>query len=519
MKWFLYALLLYFRDIAAMPRQPWFHHRRFLLTVASTFLLTMSLAVMEGNSVAPGLTLYRYLLIGLVLSAFMMAIWAGGSVLIREREERTLDLLLLSELCWGQLIFAKFLYTFTFVLLLLASALPVIAICYGLGGVGPHILMLSLAVVVAVTLLGSALGICIAATARNMPQIHVWSAAIGAFIFLIVPSTVAAILSMISISSDKWLIVVSPLQAALAVAAGTSGPHLELHVATMLAATLAALFLARLLLPRSLVYLRRPGIVARLGDDLRSTQTMQRLTMKPDIQGNPLGWLDLYSAFGGYRLGILKMLFFSVVLAAMILLFSSIAALDLRDAALMVWRFLTLFYCSVIVAGTVSRCSMAFSREQHSGAMDILMTSDLSNRELLEGKAIGILMAYMPYLVALAACLMTAVTFLDTIEKQINLLLTTVELVGVWFACCSTAFFLSVKYGHSNSITGACILYFMIWTLIVLIFPINGVLAHLLFALIAALWHGYIGLLCWRFLARQCRDLLLHNPSIAVESP
>lgn len=73
----------------------------------------------------------------LTLLLLLAPVFSAGSVTI-EKEQRTLAMLLTSLLTSGQIWFGKFISALLFLVLLLVSSLPVLALVFSLGGVGPE---------------------------------------------------------------------------------------------------------------------------------------------------------------------------------------------------------------------------------------------------------------------------------------------------------------------------------------------------------------------------------------------
>ncbi|MHB9133633.1 MAG: hypothetical protein ACYDBB_21425 [Armatimonadota bacterium] len=113
-----------------------------------------------GNQMAAaGKALFIGLIIlqGIICTLVTPALTAGAISI--EREQQTLDLLLLTRLSSTNIVLGKLLSSVSFVMMILFSALPVAAISFILGGVDPGQLFWSLAVILASVLLFGAIAL------------------------------------------------------------------------------------------------------------------------------------------------------------------------------------------------------------------------------------------------------------------------------------------------------------------------------------------------------------------------
>ncbi len=106
-----------------------------------------------GRNLFTGLTILQALLCALVAPAL-----TAGAISL-EREQQTFDFLLLTRLSSGNIVLGKWLSSLSFVFIILLCTLPVVAICFILGGVDPAHFCWSVAVIVATTCCFGAIGI------------------------------------------------------------------------------------------------------------------------------------------------------------------------------------------------------------------------------------------------------------------------------------------------------------------------------------------------------------------------
>lgn len=106
-----------------------------------------------GHSLFVGLMIVEGILCALIAPAL-----TAGAISI-EREQQTLELLLLTRLTSANLVLGKMLSSLSFVIIILLCGLPVGAISFLLGGVDPAQFLWSIALIVAVVIVFGAIGI------------------------------------------------------------------------------------------------------------------------------------------------------------------------------------------------------------------------------------------------------------------------------------------------------------------------------------------------------------------------
>jgi hypothetical protein len=340
---------------------------------------------------------------------------------------------------------------------------------------------------------------------------------------VLLPLLGSLVLTWRGVTLTDGLAYTSPVFAVLAAINGRPPPLVYSHLAgnALLAAAVLALAARHLLGLRQVRGTRGPALLG-LGPRPHMARPGQApRAARPALSGNPIAWSDLYLVHGGQAGAWTKAALISVLLLVVIPLLCRVIGLPADEVWAKAWVSLCLGHAVAWGLGTLAAISHAFDREKSSGALDMLLTSDLDNEDLLYGKLGGVLHGYSPYLYSLLVALALAFLVYGEVLFQYHLLLVLIELGAVWFACCSAALYLAVRLPASRNATLYFGLYLLAWAIIVLTFRQHGEIAHALFALITAIWHLYVGSLCWRLLLRHCREMLLHGgaPPAALPAP
>jgi ABC-type transport system involved in multi-copper enzyme maturation permease subunit len=184
-------------------RRAWLLPTLYLLVVSGTvsfaYYLTADAEMQNGQREVQGadigLAIFLTVVFTQIIVLLLMApVFSAGSITI-EKEQRTLSSLLTSLLTAPQIWWGKFVAALLFLLLLLSSALPLLAVSFAFGGVEPQQMIRSTASTVLVLAAICAVGLWCSATFRR--SIHSTAACYG---IVLVLSVVTAVVFGILIS-------------------------------------------------------------------------------------------------------------------------------------------------------------------------------------------------------------------------------------------------------------------------------------------------------------------------------
>ncbi|MFT5240627.1 MAG: ABC-type transport system involved in multi-copper enzyme maturation permease subunit [Candidatus Promineifilaceae bacterium] len=455
------------RELKSAPR-----HKRFYLKRVSVVVLlavVMALAANMGRgmgSTTVGLRLFSMLAFASLGGLSFIGMAGAVNLIVREKEERTLGLLLLTEvsganIVWGKLFTALFGST-----MILLSILPLILLAVSLGGVSIQQILIAIAVILSHSFLVGALGLLAASVTRSDRTATGTAGLFWVGAFLIVPWVLAYIGDETNIDRlanfNSVFMGVSPFLAMGTVVEG--GEWLSALISTALSIALAIPIVR--LAQRYIV----KGAVSdstRVGNAVEKRMAARRVRRRharaPLAFQNPVFWRDFEFWLGGRRGSLMKFLVSVLALLVAFLWFalaSKMRAAEFGEA--FIWTAL-LGSALINAFGTVALCSQAFHKEKKFRAMEPLLTTDLSDREILWGKVRAIAVSMLPWGAATLffAVLALAVFGHDHDVHEVATVMI-VEYLTMLFGYSWLAFWLSLRFKRNTGF-GIAFLVFIVW--------------------------------------------------------
>lgn len=355
----------------------------------------------------------------LVVLMFLAAIAAANQI-CHEKDRRTFDLLLLTELSNSQIVFGKYIAGLLNVLQLFIAGVPLLLLLTLLGGVSPQ-QVLAVSLVTASTLL--------------------WSAAVGTTVAFWREKTFQT-LAIIALSLVLWCIIWEPVSAGIipnvppeiatyasplrAVWGACQPPvtaadnTLQIPLYYTAGASAFALLLCLLSVLRLRVWNPSRQVQPRLTDDeaerlaseeLGSKGSWKVRTARP-MWNNPVLWREMCTWAYGKKVLVIRIAYF--VLAAMISaqLYQAVQAGELFGRSTLSEELLPpaaktlapLFLVSLVLLNALAVNSI--TNERDGQALDLLLVTEISSWEFLFGKIAGVFyVAKEMLLTPLALCL------------------------------------------------------------------------------------------------------------------
>lgn len=364
----------------------------------------------------------------LVVLMFLAAIAAANQI-CHEKDRRTFDLLLLTELSNSQIVFGKYIAGLLNVLQLFIAGIPLLLLLTLLGGVAPQ-QVLAVSMVTASTLLwSSAVGTTVAFWREKTFQ-TLAIIALSLVLWCIVWEPVAAgiipnIPSEIATYASPLRAVWEACQPPVTVADNT----LRIPIFYTAGASTFALLLCLVSVLRLRVWNPSRQIQPRLTDDeaekLASAEpgtkgSWKVRTARP-MWSNPVLWREMCTWAYGKKVLVIRIAFF--VLAAMISaqLYQAVQAGELFGRSNLREELLPpaakilapLFLISLVLLNALAVNSI--TNERDGQALDLLLVTEISSWEFLFGKIIGVFyvakeMLLTPLLLCLYLCFVRALS-------------------------------------------------------------------------------------------------------------
>ena len=388
-------LALIYRELLLMPRRRFFYWKR-VGFVALLSLIIASSASGNLDSAWLGLKVFTTLTIAVFVAIGLIAPSSAATVVSREKELHTLELLLLTDLSPLEIIISKFFAQIFYLLISGLSCLPLLMICIGMGGISAEQILAAVAITLAFLLLATAIGIFVATQEKgNNAQIPAIAMTAG----ILYCTSMASVMSLgFSAMSGKWLTALSPV---LALVKAVEGKDLVIAFAGAvfpLILVVPLLWIAGKLLPYIYFYRQLPAASAPKKSPKKPKLAPKKIRKRrPPLQGNPITWHDyhLQARRMGLDMGIVKVILLVEVLGALV----SACSKQLREVASVI--FAILFFTMLLLAAlTMFEAALrSFAREKEQKHFDLLLLTGLTNWEIICGKLQAILRLPLSFLV------------------------------------------------------------------------------------------------------------------------
>jgi hypothetical protein len=223
---------------------------------------------------------------------------------------------------------------------------------------------------------------------------------------------------------------------------------------------LPLLWLAHWRLPRG-VGGEGEALVPRLG--FLPSLAARRRRARPPIVGNPVAWKDSNFLHGGVaREWMICALLTLPAVGGTSAIIALAGGAGVRGAGAALFTAAAVAAAIVFAVGTVTRAARAFNTEKLNRTLELLLTSDLEEKEIIRGKIRGVAAAAAPWLVCGFCSALVAVSY----EGKFAALFAVLAAIG-WGVCtvfvlASVALFLSLRF-KTPAVLGLCFLTFIVW--------------------------------------------------------
>lgn len=454
------------RELKTGPRRRRFYLKRTALVGLGGLVLLWGLAMnLLTESTTVGLQVFSSLSFSMLVAMCVISAANAASLVMREKEERTIGLLFLSDISSGAFVWGKLFVSLFSSMMAILSVFPLFMLAISLGGVSAVQILSAFALVLSTSFFVACLGILVAACARTQKGMNglLVLTCVAWFVFLPVAIMVRAIPSQQE-PSMELLSAVSPFVAMGSTVGGSAARWGCLNCCVSLGLGLPLIGLACLILPRRIVSREGAPLRARVKERLKAFRGARRWVVPASIRGNPVQWKDLHFWHGGTRAIWLKFLVSTVCLLA-ILLAVLLKVGDTSGEDLCVTVVTTLFVYSLAIFGfgSFSSFGMTFHKERRAHALELLLTTSLSRGSILRGKIGAAVSAVFPWLACAGVCAVGLcwIHGYDSDFWEVAFWVSA-EYASMWFGYCALALYISLRFTR-NAAFGVCVLFFLLW--------------------------------------------------------
>ena len=344
--------------------------------------------------------------------AVMFSALLTAAAVAQEKDRRTFDLLLMTNLSNAELVLGKLMASMLSVLVLVVAAIPLLMLITLLGGVSFG----QVARVVAVTLTAAAvagsLGSVIALWREKTFQSLALTALLLVFWVLVGEGVAGGLLSdeWAGAAAEQWAAALSPLRAILAAMVPFDSPtevmpwyrapvnlFLILSIAATLLINLWAIVRVRVWNPTQAVVLRHQTTAESkaAGADSSSVDGSfaNGVRKSREVWDNPILWREICTWAYGRKIILVRLAYLVIFAICAAALFGSLAEEDAapRYASLIVPATKPLVPLMVLGLVLVNALAVtSLTNERDLQALDLLLVTDLSPKEIIYGKLGGI---------------------------------------------------------------------------------------------------------------------------------
>lgn len=403
---------LFNRALVTLPRRAKFYLGRAAYAFALLVLASTAWQVLAGTQVVRntgdfarfGAMLFQILApLQLGIALFASALLAAAAVAV-EKDRRTLDLLLLTNLSNTQFVVGKLLGSLMSLWTLLATALPVFALAMLFGGISADQLLRVFTVTLAATLLSGSLGTTIAlwrektfqTVAITATLIVVW------LVFWEVVAAGALGAQWLDRPTLDWAIALSPWEAILAATRpaelGSGGLADAFEGAALFVPTALAISAAIVIIGIARFRVWNPAQESQRGRQVLDEHEPTIAPRSPAAAGrtssrrmwdNPVIWREMRTWAYGRKVLLVRVTYLvlcALAAGALYTLGTQEAGLSRAAAAT---AMAPLFVLSLILVNAQAVTSV--TNERDNKALDLLLVTDITPKEFIFGKLGGVL--------------------------------------------------------------------------------------------------------------------------------
>lgn len=354
-----------------------------------------------------------------LLAPVQLAMAIGFSALLtaaavaQEKDRRTLDLLLMTRMTNSELVLGKMLASMLTVLVLIFSAVPLFMLLALLGGVSHPQILRVIGVTLAAAAAAGSLGSTIALWREKTFQTLAMTA-LALMLWLLAGEGIAALANdeplALGVDASHWAIGVSPLRAIFAAAAPRTEFTPMFAAAPWLGAssdvfTIAAAGMAVVLNVLAILLVRvwnptreaRPQTADEIHNEIAESAGPRDVHAAPgrtkEVWDNPILWREICTWAYGKKVVVVRLAYLAIFAACAWAVYGLLKAEPtataggaLPDASRPLVPLLVL---GLVLVNALAVTSI--TNERDSGALDLLLVTDLTPKEIIFGKLWGVL--------------------------------------------------------------------------------------------------------------------------------
>ena len=464
-------LVMFYREILHLPRKKYFRCKRVMAVGIIGFIFFFYLeSILNLNRMhSTGLA---YSTLGLQIfqlcsgSAFailmIIAPLSAAATISREKESNTLGMLFLTDLTSFHIIVGKFIFQVFITTLLYFSTLPLFMFCISLGGISAEQILAVFAVSISFFMFANAAGVMASSLSFNRGSQGLTVLIIMGYVII------GNLADKANLSGSTGIIFpllypISPFSALAEAYAGNDIYICYHNVALQLVLTFLNLILSVSALPKTYYHSNSLPLRVRI---FRKICRKFKLATGQKIYGNPVAWRDYYKIYGGTTATWLKLVLALVILIVLIVLINTKNEPHILTAVLAPFA---LFMLLLMGLNMFVSALHSFVREKEQKTLELLLTTGLTDTEIVFGKIKGI---WKSAAIFFWLALISGMVLLFTLPSyyyhhEVSIILNRIFFaVPYGLAICSCAFYASLRCGSMRKAGSFTFMVLFIWHII-----------------------------------------------------
>jgi hypothetical protein len=257
--------------------------------------------------------------------------------------------------------------------------------------------------------------------------------------------------------------VLSPFVAMTSVIEGTRILYSFLDVAFSILLGIPFVLFAAFILPKKVISKEKPKLALKWRERLKANQSLRKWVVPELITGNPVAWKDFHYWHGGARATWLKFGLSLGGIMLIVLLVNLKVGTSVSNTMEAMFITLCIYSFGVLGLGSISHFGMIFHRERKSQALEILLTTSLTDEEIVMGKIRAVFLSLMPWLISSVICLVVMM-LVNADKRDFWKPFTYGCLEGgvMWFGLSALSMWISLRY-RKNQALPVCLVILLLW--------------------------------------------------------
>jgi len=457
------AMTIVQREATLLPRRRWFYLKRMAFAGAggAVILFALFVSTVSGSTTA-GLKIFESFSTTVLLATCILSAITAGLALMREKKERTLGLLFLTDMSCAQQIYARYTANISFMLLTVCSLFPMFVLSASLGGISPAQIAAVFTVLIGMIFIGCSIGLLAATVCQTERSMVLCGGVIAGVIFAALPAAVL-VWSSGGPNAMAALHVVSSFAVMGSISAGQMVIYGLWNCLFNICLSVPLLLCTGAILPKAIFAEESAasGGVSLFRRLWVSSGAAARLHT-PIPTKHAVAVRDSRFVHGGYRRESVACIVVSAGVGIITHAIAMSMGADIVDALITAFSTVAGIHTFIFGLSTVLRGARTIRHENENRTMPLLLATPLSDGEIIWGKLRAVFFSTLPWFIAAIVCGVLAGALTWEFAPVAVALGSGFYLISTVFAVTCAAMLLSLWF-KTPALLGICFPVFLVW--------------------------------------------------------